>query len=566
MVLACLVGLICVLPQLLLIYSIRDNYRGIIYSGSNDDYTYLVRMHEILDGHWLATSPFFYEYKSYQPLVLPAGEQLYAIASFVTQASLPMILLVSKFLLPAILFLLVYAIIIRLTENFNSPLVKFNAMAGGLFVTLGYDFIDFKNAFEFLLGQRPWFHPLIWVRPVNPIVGALFLFTFILLLWILIIDRKRYFTLLLGVLQALMVSYFFSWGLSLSIICFLILLHLFRKEYQIVKDLILVVFLGFLFSLPYWIKLFYSLGVNNDSASKMGMFYTHKPVVNKFVLVGLILYALLMIFTHIKQKKINKNIDYSWWFSLAMLGGCFWVYIQQIFTGRTIWPGHFVQYTIPITIIVAFFSLLAICSKKSFKYFYVVLLSIIIIVTISYGIMSAMSFKYDANSFLQNQKYASLLNWLDSNSENDCVVLSTDYRFQYLNPAYTHCNDYVSDWSFSGVPLERVEFNYLVLLRLKNIDINNISSYLHDNMNDIRLIYYKDWDQLYSTSDDEPWLIEAAQKVELDYRNFLDQDFYQELKKYKLDYLVMNEAPSQDISSHLNFIGNFEGLMLYKFD
>src|SRR3989338_3226616 len=55
------------------------------------------------------------------------------------------ILVFNKFLFPFALFLLSCALVYLLTGKPDYLSGKFNAIAGGLLVTLGYNFVDYKN-------------------------------------------------------------------------------------------------------------------------------------------------------------------------------------------------------------------------------------------------------------------------------------------------------------------------------------------------------------------------------------------------------------------------------------
>ena len=111
------VGIIYLAPHILFMWSLGDGYQGIpMMLTANEDF-YLSRMQEILDGHPLLGSPFFFEYKDQWPLTPPVGEMFYAIPAKLLNISLVNVLLISRFVLQAILFLLVYLLINRLGEG-----------------------------------------------------------------------------------------------------------------------------------------------------------------------------------------------------------------------------------------------------------------------------------------------------------------------------------------------------------------------------------------------------------------------------------------------------------------
>jgi len=72
--LAVLVGLAVIAPHLLAQNALGRDYQGFpfLFKG-NEDY-YMAKIQEIVDGHWLANSPYLYDYKNKVSLVFPVGE------------------------------------------------------------------------------------------------------------------------------------------------------------------------------------------------------------------------------------------------------------------------------------------------------------------------------------------------------------------------------------------------------------------------------------------------------------------------------------------------------------
>ncbi|MBM2820987.1 MAG: hypothetical protein HW405_747, partial [Candidatus Berkelbacteria bacterium] len=249
-----IVGFISVAPQILSIRALGNDYQGIHFIYIDDEVTYMTAIRDILDGHWLSGSPFFYEYKYLKSVVLPWGNYFYALPTLITGFSLVNILIISKFLFPAGLFILIYLLIKKLIgDGGNNFLVKISAVSGGLFATLGYDLLDYKWAWSFLSGKIMDVHLLIWTRPVNPITGALLVFIFLLSTWSIINKRRPIYAILTtGLLLGLMTYYFFSWGIAAAILGSLIAVCLFRKKYREAVALTAIGIINFLVSLPFW--------------------------------------------------------------------------------------------------------------------------------------------------------------------------------------------------------------------------------------------------------------------------------------------------------------------------
>ena len=116
---------------------------------------YLGRIQEIKDGHFTLSSVSFLEYKD-RPALMPPNilEILAAVISLVWGVSVSSIVILSKFFLPAFLFLLIYFFVHRLTENQESLTNKINAIGAGMLIVLGYDLVD-SEAFLNIYRELP---------------------------------------------------------------------------------------------------------------------------------------------------------------------------------------------------------------------------------------------------------------------------------------------------------------------------------------------------------------------------------------------------------------------------
>lgn len=583
---AIFVGFIYIAPNIFFIFSLEDAYRGIpMMQTANEDF-YLARIQEILDGHPALGSVFFFEYKDQIPLSPPTGELFYAVPSLIFDISPVHILILSRFFLPFILFLLVYYLVRKLTDSANFLSAKINAIAAALFVTLGYDLIDYRTILNYLRGVSTPGDFLIWTRPVNPILGAIFLMSFLIFLWLIVQRREtkqqKFYIIGASVFLALMVtSYFFSWGIAISIIVALILIYLLKKEYKIVKNLIIVVISSFLLSLPYW---YMALQAKQsfwyrDSVLRSGLFYTHYPLFNKLMLAVLFVY-LLSLFLPIFIRKIRGEefVVYfgQWhWFCLAFILGSLLVYIQQVLTGITIWPYHFVQYSIPLAIIVSMVLFYDIIRQKS-QFLWKAMVSAVIFASLSFGIYIQVStYKQSYSYYSDLQSYVQLFNWIDR-QERDCVILVKEqakakYRLNDLIPAFTHCNIYDSTSLSSIIPSSRIYHNYLVGMLFDGATSENISRYLEEHKKESQLHLFSNWKELFDVKDFPDIPDKAGEKSENlaeDYRKFFAQDLKSALKEYRLDYILIEgniAGKAADLIKKLNLVYSSNNISVYKF-
>ena len=592
---AILTGVIYLAPHIFFIASMGEKYQGIPMMQTANENFYLARMQEILDGHPALGSFVYYEYKGQWPLSPPTGEFFYALPALLFNVSPANIVIISRFVLLAILFLLVYALISGLTVSSFSFANKFNAIAGALWVTLGYDLIDFRSLWNFLAGKQDILAGgfLVWSRPVNPILGAIFLFSFLLLLLALWQKTKYRKTgiIFAGLFLALMMaSYFFSWGMALSVWGVLIVIALAKKELPVVKSFFWVLLTALFFASPYW-YMSWQAGRSPwyaDSVLRSGLFYTHYPLLNKLMLLVLVFYLVLTVWSFfIKNRPFNFSLSYLrkffdsfevWhWFCLSFILGALWAYSQQVITGVTIWPYHFVQYSIPLAIIAVMVLLFNIIKAKA-VYFWSAAAGLIVISSLAYGIyVQASVYEKSFSYYADIQSYAKIFNWLNQQPK-DCVVLvkpgaEEAAEIDKLIHALTHCNNFISnEGSFSLLPQDRLIFNYLVFLRLNNVKPENIESYLAENKSEARSRLFSNWQGLYGVKDfpdfSDPLLEERIKKFPQDYREFYTKDFRQVLSKYRLDY-ILSVGPLTKNSlvelPGLKEVWNSGNIFIYKF-
>lgn len=560
-----LVGAIYLAPSLFFVLSLGDSYQGIPMMQTANEDTYLSRIHEILDGYPAIGSFSFFEYKDQPPLSPPGGEFIYALPSLVFGAPLVNVLVVSRFILPMILFLLVYFLIRRLTASLPNLSNKFNAIAGAFWAVLGYDLIDFRGVWNFLTGKQDVLagYFLLWSRPVNPILGAIFLFSFLLLLWSLW-HKTRYrktYIFFAGFFLALMImSYFFSWGMALSIWGILLVIALVKKDWGAFKSFLGILPVTLILALPYW---YWSWQANQspwyaNSVLRSGLFYTHYPLFNKFLMAVLAVFLILVggsLWT--KNRPFSWSLGYfkkifdgvrSWqWFCLAFILGAFWAFSQQVVTGITIWPYHFVQYSIPLAIVVLTVLLFNIIKEKS-VYLWGGSVALIMIVSLACGIYAQASVYRDNFSYYADaQLFAGVFDWLNQRPK-DCVVLTRQdeqdvIKLNTMIPAFTHCNNLVStDGIFVLMPEDRLLYNYLVFLRINNVKPENIENHLAVSGREAEAYLFSNWKGLHHAVNfpdvSDKMLAERIKNIPRDYREFYAKNFKEELSRYRLDYIL----------------------------
>lgn len=569
-----LVGAFSIAPQFLAIKSLGGDYRGIPFFYVNDNIYYTAKIQEILDGYGWVSSPYFFEYKNLPSLILPIGEYFYAIPAFVLRLSAAeTAVLFNGFLLPAVLFFLVYLLVRRVT-NATDFRGKLNAVAAGLLVILSLDLPALKVVWAIVSDQYKYAAYLSWVRPVNPITGAILLFCFLLLLWALINSSNRrriYIGIAAGMVLSLMVGYFFSWGTAASVWAAFMLLFLLKKDWSVARAIFFAGLLGFILLLPYFFRTFSFISSEREVVeASYGVSFTHQPVFNKILTLALLIYLSTFFYEYLSKKKIGeKHGGPVWWFCLSLILGGFIALNQQIVTGMTVWYYHFSQYTATLAIVAALAPLYLVFRTKTPK---IVLVAnfLIILIFLTYGTAVAATYKYGIEGMRELQKYRMVFDWLRDNGEKDCVVLVKEIkeeRFALLIPAFTQCNVYMTISSgLSSMPLEHARHNFMIWLTLHGATAENIEQFLSENFKSLGVQYTKNWKENLSGVHDEKFK-EITKQVAAEYRAFLDKDFLTELRKYRIDYLLSEESLSATLIERFGFtrlLGKFGPVYVYQ--
>jgi hypothetical protein len=280
------------------------------------------------------------------------------------------------------------------------------------------------------------------------------------------------------------------------------------------------------------------------TAERNGMIFTHAPLLNKVLLAAILLFSLILAYAyHFKRVNIaGEPKTYApIWFSLALLLGSFFALNQQILTGRTIWPYHFVQYSIPLAAVALFITLFVLL-RPEFPRIWKGLVSTTIILSIAFAVWNASTYTAAMNDFRKLQEFAPIFNWININAPKDCVVLVSEDWTEQLNgfiPAFTRCDVYLSGYMNNAnvIPPERIEYNFFVKLRLAGVTDGTIKEYLADNEAGEKTYFFKDWKELLSP-EKSPRIAAMNPRLIERYNEFMKKDFETALKEYRIDYIV----------------------------
>lgn len=533
-------GVVIALPALLPYFTV-ENYGGILNLPLSSENIYLSRIHEILDGNWSVASPFFHEYKDFPVAIYPVNEWIYAVLAYVfgLQAGI----IAAKALLPMLLFLLTYFFVLRIIGNRTDVLSIQTALSAALLVVLGTQFVAYSAVFQAFVHFEAG--PVLWSRLVNPIVGGIQIMALLLLIS-MIWQRKRYATLASGVVAASTVGYFFSLATSLALLGTFFLIALARKEYAIAKALGAAALIAGAIDSWWWYKTLLLAGGETGKlvSQQNGMFFTHAPVLNKAVLAATILTLVFFCFSYFYKKHRDM---FPWLFVAALMATSWIVFNQQIITGRQIWYYHFVQYTVPFSMIAIITAgYLALRDHAKIWLGCTILISA---ASVCYGLISVASYQLEFHYLVEAQRYAGVVGWLNANAGKDCVVLTNvgqKWEPDRIITGYTSCDTYTGGVTYAGVPPERVKHNFFLGYQLLGVGGKEFARVLTENPDSVRSYFYGDWHQMFGHGL-EPWVEQKISELALEYDFFEKTPLRDNIKKYRADYFFSETAVARTL-------------------
>jgi hypothetical protein len=563
---ALLLGLLTILPYwyaYLFMAPVSGERINFFYQDS--ELVYLSRIREIVEGNITAASPFFYEYKNVENIQQPFGEWFYALLSFGSTELIPFVAMASKFLFPAILSLLIYGISLRLYQGFNQSGYRFSlyALAITTLVILGYDLTNagfwssiFSGSFS-----HPWLS--IWSRIVHPITGAIGLFGVVYLTVTLGEKNTHYRVIGAGLLLGTMSGYVFSFVIASIFLLVLFIWSLAQRYWNGVYRYLGIFAIAAIVNLWYAISLFTTYSDASD-LGKNGMIFSHDFLHNKVLYVTIAVFLLTTLFVFRQKSFVSKPWNnHSWQIMVALLIASFVSLNIQIVFGKTVWPGHYVQYINPICYIivcvcisVVFDAWIARNSQLRLYRDRIAFASTLFIITtliiLSFRVLPSV-YSLD-DTYADAHRYVPILQWL-SHKEGPCVVFvaESEERLEKYIPAYTQCDLYHTAYVFHAVPYERILHNYILELRLLGISESALPQYLSEHPERIRRYFFEDWvDMFYNPNDTwvfnskteaerEAFIPKYSTEIIAEYKRTVDIPLNDLLNQYKIDYLIFDQ-------------------------
>lgn len=393
-------GVFVLAPQIIFIAKEGDHYQGFYMMNREAEPYYLARMQEYYDTGRIG-NPYLFEYKYYGPQFLQSGaETILAIPGKVLGISIPTLNLIYKFLLPAITFLLLYALIFRLTASLPW------SIAGALFYLVGINVLYVVNLPHLLRGDL-WFDGFVYNRPVHPQFDGIHFFAYLNVLLTIFKNENirdieserrpdispwfervrslgsapflapyRWHIVLAALLGLSFYTYFYSFTFFLALNFVFILFWLCFGKKILAWRLILATIGGILLGVPKLLVM-YAATQHPEYASLVATFELvsgHRPELSKngvLVLLFFLIYFFrtkaLRVFGIMRNTRaVNEEAlsrGRNTFFLLGLMLTTFVAVNQQVLTGMRVQSGHYHHnYNMPIFAIVLAFLASAIVS------------------------------------------------------------------------------------------------------------------------------------------------------------------------------------------------------------
>ena len=553
-VLSIFVGAICIAPQ---IVAINDSsYRGIQMFGADAEYDYVAKINQAQYDDY-SNGPFPPDQSKNYYLAPMMAERAVSLFGKVFGLSAISVNMIAKFILPSLLFLILYAFF---SEMFSARPV---ALVAPLFIILSPNLLDFKELISFFSLKTEISTFLPYTRPISPQFSSILMFV---CLWITYkfvkkeIDIK--FAVIYGLISGLsLYVYIYTWSF---VLVFMVIygLHFFIiRNLQKVKLMAIALLANIITTIPFFINLLKARTDADyiDTTARIGLATTHEPIAGLFMILGFC--ALLFLWPKYYLENIKRYLLYIFVSITIVLN-------QQIITGIKLQPGHFHWYIMkPFLIVVFIFLFFYYINKITHgRRVRIMTIFVVAVVALSAVIVQVNSFSSNYDVFIKDQEFAPIISHLSSNY-NEKKTIWAEHRISTLILAYTkhyapdnlHTQYYISgasrlkDMLFLENRISKIGAN-----RIDNFSINGWNNYI------VGRIFGIDSSKQYS---DEKIITSELNTLSSEYNKFKSVPLDNAIKNLKIDLLVVKKNQLLIDPSKLSFLikdGEIGQFLVYR--
>ncbi|MDO8676878.1 MAG: hypothetical protein Q7K16_04535 [Candidatus Azambacteria bacterium] len=546
-IIALILGVLMILPFFYFHIKLGNNFKGIFPEIVNDENFYYARIKDIVDGHSFLSNAYLAEHKEGLPQQLFLAEWFLAQLLKLFGLGINAAHLIYNFILPIVGFLLAY--------------IAFYLILRKRFFSLGFCLFLFFGLFL-----------TAFIRPVSPQFNFIFWLTQFIFLWLFIMEQRRKWIWLLAInFGLLFYVYPYYWTFYLIFFCVLAVLY-FWKGRALSYGILAIASGGLVLAIPYFYLNYLAaqLPYYTETLTRLGMLYTRFPSGFRIILWSA--FGLAIFSWFLWRRVVEFDVKASF-FILGILSSVI-VANQHLLTGKNF------EFSSHYDIGAVFFLVFAVAylfnTVKSRK------LSIAIVIIIAAVVVNGL-YNYSKTVFavinenaIYKQNYAPIFKWLNGNTEKDSIVYANP-DLSRLIPVYTANNVfYVREANLFFISDEEVSDRFILNNFFENFNKNfiiendrsvygvrYIDAYGHAVQGNKlrRLLGLKLEPEIYLPE-------EAILKVMTRAKELQKGNFSEELKKFRIDYLVWdkNKNPDWEINSK-NFKPIFknDNLIIFKF-
>lgn len=541
-VIAMLAGVLHIAPYIYFERSLGLEYKDVHMTGAYDEDFYLALVNQARVGKSAFANPYTYENRDqginfrYQILETLIGKIAHGL-----RLSMDAVALAVKFFSSAILFIILFVFGRSLTKSATGGVLA------AVFVEFGNELarLELGPALSTIFHWQSSFNSfLFYDRPVYPSITAIFFFLALFMSWRLLENNKHLLALWLGVFIGLIsYLYFYYWAFLIILISALLVIALIRKDYSLAKNYMLTIGIAVLASGPFLLNIYGTLGqAGADTANIAKNFiFTHRFIIEKVLLLPMAILG--AIFVWFKHK--SRTFPRQFIFLGAVLITGLLASNQQVITGMEVQQHHFHFMTnIPILLLfsgVFLWYLLNLLNRDipMYRYVKVMTISFVIVAVIAHAVgVQASSYRYWDDEFVDRQRWAGAFSWLNEHTDKNDVVLA-NFEVSESVPVYTHNYVYGALHAMSyPVPIERLAHNYFTEIYLAGVRADNAREFMDVNRDKMGQYIFEGqyWRATCGSFGCFPdsWF----EKLVSDYQTFVSKPFEEQLKKYRLDYVI----------------------------
>lgn len=527
---------------------------------SGDAAFYLTLINKNYESVAPVGDPFQFEYRNlHNPFQLFLIEFGLGKIGKLLHLSIGTLVISMELVFPAILTLLLYGFVYTLSRSRLLAILAAGAMLLGNELVRQSNVVDIVNTF---LLQGPYREFLAYSRPVNPQVSSIFLFAAVwVCFYLLQHPRSKAAVALTGVaVGTLAYIYVYAWAFAFVVLGVVFLYALVSRRFDLMISAGIAVLFSVAVMAPFLIANI-PLLIHGGQSGLTQAITTHKPIVEKMILLPLFLYTCVWLYSWLGRGeglvlRWARMFREKYLFVLLLLGAGLIVSNQQLLTGRVIFQQHFHFYTNIPTFLLAMSLLVGEVLVRFSRVWRVAFVGgvLLVLVWASSGVQVA-SYRAHETEALRNQALAPVWTYLRTSAPKDSVVLSDWYlanRLTVFSPQFVYASGGY-DVTFA-VPRERLVHDYFVLLALRGVSAENARTYMYqkDNREEIGNVlfvgtYWRDLCGSYACFPDS--IIETLLPQ---YQTFLKTPLLAQLKKYKIDFVLQDSTQGQDSQWRLN--------------